>query len=252
MNSEPVLLHVDDGIATVTLNDPARRNSVSARLSTGLAAVCAHIAADEQVRAVVLTGAGPAFSAGGDLDSLTRRSAPLDVSYAGFAGIAGLPVPVVAAVNGPAVGAGLGFAMAADVIIAGRSARFDPRFLDIGIHPGGGQLWRLQRLVGRQAAAAMIVFGESAGPEVAERLGLVWKVVDDDQLLEAARAMAARVVGRSAELVHRTLSSLRVLEGVANERQALELEKSAQEWSMTRPAFAAGVAALRARLTGAG
>jgi enoyl-CoA hydratase len=239
---------VSDGIAWITLNDPARRNCVSAELSTDLAEACGELARDPAVRVAVVTGAGPAFSSGGDIGSLTRPGSPLEVLYRGFAGLASLPVPVLAAVNGPAVGAGMNFALACDVIVAGSSARFDPRFLDVGIHPGGGHLWRLQQLVGRQAAAAMVIFGESVTAEQAEQLGLVWRAVADDELASTARALASRVAGRSPELVRRTKASLAASTGITQPRLAVDLEQVAQEWSMRRPAFAAGVQAMRDRL----
>lgn len=239
---------VADGIAWITLNDPARRNCVSARMSLDLADVCEELAGDPAVRVAVITGAGSSFSSGGDIDSLTRPGQPLEVLYRGFSGLASLPVPVLAAVNGPAIGAGMNFALACDVIVAGSSARFDPRFLDVGIHPGGGHLWRLQQLAGRQAAAAMVIFGEKITAGQAERLGLVWRVVADDELAGAARELAIRVAGRSPELVRRTKASLAASTGITHRRLAIDLEHVAQEWSMRRPAFAEGVAALRDRL----
>jgi len=244
-----VLVDVADDIAWITLNDPARRNCVSARLSVALAEVCEEIAGNSKIRVAVLTGAGSTFSAGGDIDSLTRRDQPLEVLYRGFRGLASLPVPVIAAVNGPAVGAGMNFALSCDVIVAGMSARFDPRFLDIGIHPGGGHLWRLQRLVGTQAAAAMVILGESVSAEHAERIGLVWRAVGDDELVATVRALATRVAGRSPELVRRTKASLVASQGITHERMAIDLEQVAQQWSMSRPAFAEGVRTLREKLT---
>jgi enoyl-CoA hydratase/carnithine racemase len=246
--SRLVACDVTDGIAWITLNDPARRNCVSARLSLDLADVCEELARDRAVRVAVITGAGSSFSSGGDIDALSRPAQPLDVVQRGFTALATLPVPVLAAVNGPAVGAGMNFALACDVIVAGRSARFDSRFLEVGIHPGGGHLWRLQQWVGRQAAAAMVIFGENLTAEHAERIGLVWRVVADDELAGAARELAGRVAARSPELVRRTKSTLGASAGITHPRLAVDLEQVAQEWSMGRPAFAEGVQALRARL----
>jgi len=246
--SRLVACDVTDGIAWITLNDPARRNCVSARLSLDLADMCEELARDRAVRVAVITGAGSSFSSGGDIDALSRPGQPLDVVQRGFTALATLPVPVLAAVNGPAVGAGMNFALACDVIVAGRSARFDSRFLEVGIHPGGGHLWRLQQWVGRQAAAAMVIFGENLTAEHAERIGLVWRVVADDELAGAARELASRVAARSPELVRRTKSTLGASAGITHPRLAVDLEQVAQEWSMGRPAFAEGVQALRARL----
>ncbi|MGW1029083.1 enoyl-CoA hydratase-related protein [Streptomyces sp. NPDC002577] len=243
-----VRLEVDDHVAVLTLDDAGRRNAVTADLSRAVRTAVAQIRGRPEVRAVVLTGAGPAFSAGGDVDSLAARSEPLSVFSEGVAALAELTIPTVAAVNGPAVGAGMNWALACDVIIAARSARFDPCFLDIGIHPGGGHLWRLQNLVGRQATAAMVLFGETLDGEQAAALGLAWQVVDDDQLMPAALRLARRAAGRSGELVRRTKETLAVSTTLTDARAALDLETDAQRWSMDRPAFAEGVARLRRRL----
>jgi enoyl-CoA hydratase len=239
-----------DGVATITLNDPGRRNSVTAELSIAVEAACRKAAANREARAVVVTGSGPAFSAGGDITTLTERSAALRDLYRGFEAVAGLTVPTVAAVNGPAVGAGVNFALACDVIVAAESARFDPRFLDVGIHPGGGHLWRLQGRVGRQAAAALVLFGEAlTGPQAVAH-GLAWACVPDGELLDKAWALARRAAGRSPELVRRTKSTLDVSTYITNGRDASDLEQVVQEWSMAQEAFKEGVEAMRRRLAG--
>lgn len=239
-----ITFSVDDGVGLLTLDDPSRRNAVSAALSVAVRSAVRPLAPD--VRALVLAANGPAFSAGGDIDSLTRRDVPLPVLYEGFQAISALPIPTIAAVDGPAVGAGMNWALACDVIIASPKAAFDPRFLDIGIHPGGGHLWRLTRLVGRQAAAAMVLCGESVSGQDAVTIGLAWRCVDDP--VSFALALARRVAGRSDELVRRTKATLDASAALTHEEAAVELEQQAQEWSMTRPAFAEGVARLRARL----
>lgn len=237
-----------DGVATITLNDPARRNSVTAELSIAVEAACREVAADRAARAVIVTGAGPAFSAGGDLATLTSRTVPLRDLYRGFEALAALNVPTLAAVNGPAVGAGMNFALACDVIIAAESARFDPRFLDVGIHPGGGHLWRLQARAGRQAAAAMVLFGEAlTGPEAVIH-GLAWTCVPDGGLLDKARVLALRAARRAPDLVRRTKATLSASAPITNAREASDLEQIVQEWSIAQPAFQEGVAALRRRL----
>jgi enoyl-CoA hydratase len=237
-----------DGVATITLNDPGRRNSVTADLSIAVEAACREVAANREAHAVVVTGAGPAFSAGGDITTLTQRNARLRDLYRGFVALSRLTVPTIAAVNGPAVGAGVNFALACDVIVAGESARFDPRFLDVGIHPGGGHLWRLQRRVGRQAAAALVLFGEALTGAEAAAHGLAWACVPDGELLAKAHAMARRAAKRSPELVRRTKSTLDASEYITNGRDATDLEQVVQEWSMAQPAFKEGVEAMRRRL----
>ena len=135
-----VLTEIEDGVATVTLNHPEVRNAVSLDMNRELDAVFDRLEADESVGAVVLTGAPPAFSAGANLDELLAADDPesLGIIYAGFLRVAHTPLPTVAAVNGATVGAGMNFALACDVILAGRSAMFESRFLQIAIHPGGG------------------------------------------------------------------------------------------------------------------
>jgi enoyl-CoA hydratase/carnithine racemase len=150
-----VHLRVDDGVAVVTLDDPERRNALSATLAGELVATLDALDASDEVGAVVVTGAPPAFCAGADLSELgTSRERGLRQIYEGFLRVARMTVPTIAAVNGAAVGAGMNLALACDVRLAARSARFDTRFLQLGIHPGGGHTWMLRRLVGEQAAAA--------------------------------------------------------------------------------------------------
>jgi enoyl-CoA hydratase/carnithine racemase len=251
--SQRVLTGLAGGIATITLNDPSRRNSVTPELSIAVEAACQQIAADWDARVVIVTGAGPAFSAGGDLGSLTDAAqtgtaASLRTVYRGFEALAALTVPTLAAVNGPAVGAGMNFALACDVIIAAESARFDPRFLDVGIHPGGGHLWRLQARAGRQAAAALVLFGESLTGQQAAARGLAWACVPDSDLLSKARELAGRAARRSPDLVRRTKATLSASVPITNARDATDLELIAQQWSMSRPAFREGVAALQRQL----
>jgi enoyl-CoA hydratase len=246
--SQLVRMDLADGIAVITLNDAARRNSVTAELSLALESACREVAAHPEARAVVVTATGPAFSAGGDVGTLTDRTVPLRILYRGFDALAALAMPTIAAVNGPAVGAGMNFALACDVIIAAESARFDPRFLDIGIHPGGGHMWRLQARVGRQAAAALVLLGEALTGRDAVVHGLAWACVPDDELLDKAHALAARAAGRPADLVRRTKATLNVSAAITNLRDASDLEQVAQEWSMGQPAFRDGVAALQRRL----
>lgn len=245
-------VEIVEHVAWLTLDNLARRNSVTAALSTELARRCAEVADDPDVHVVVLTSSGPVFSAGGDVDSLSGGSERLGVLYRGFDALAGLRVPTIAAVNGAAVGAGVNFALACDVIVAAESARFDPRFLDIGIHPGGGHLWRLSQRVGGQAATALVIFGEQVTGRQAAELGLAWSCVPDDELIPAVRSMAARAARRSAELVQRTKASLRASLPITVARQAVDLEFAAQQWSMTRPAYRAGVRLLQERLAAKG
>src|SRR5204863_4629343 len=127
---------------------------------------------------------------------------------AGFLRLAHPSLPTVAAVNGAAVGAGMNMALACDVILAARSARFDTRFMQIGIHPGGGHTWRLRRITDQQTVMAMVLFGEAVDGERAGDIGLAWRCVDGAELLDATTALAARAASFPRELTSPTKSTL--------------------------------------------
>lgn len=238
-------------VAVVTLDDPERRNALSRDLCAELADTMDQLEGDETIGAVVVTGAAPAFCAGADLTQLgaSRRDGLLAI-YEGFLRVANSPLPTIAAVNGAAVGAGMNLALAADVRLAGRSARFDTRFLDLGIHPGGGHTWMLRRIVGPQAAMAMVVFGQRLDGEEAERVGLAWRCVDDDELLTTSVEMAARAADGPPELTRRIKATVRAVADIDAHADAVERELGDQLWSMDQPAFAERLAQLQARITG--
>jgi enoyl-CoA hydratase len=235
-DSPLVDVRVDDGVGLLCLNDPAHRNALSKRLSDDLADAVA-MALDRGARALVLSAAPPVFCAGGSLDGLLRRDVPLAEMYAGMERLAAAAVPTIAAVGGPAIGAGVNLPLACDVVIATPAARFDPRFLDVGIHPGGGHLRRLAGRVGAQGAAAMVLCGDLLTGEEAERHGLAWRCVPADELDRTALKLARRAAARSPELVRRTKESLQESLGVSV-AEAAALELAAQEWSVGRPEFA--------------
>ena len=153
-----MLTDVADGVGTLTLNNPDERNTLTAPMVAEIVAAMDEIEADESVGAIVVTGTPPAFCAGANLGNL--RQAPTASSlgniYEGFLRIARSPLPTLAAVNGAAVGAGMNLALGCDVRLAARRARFDTRFLQIGIHPGGGHTWMFRRIAGPQATMAAV------------------------------------------------------------------------------------------------
>lgn len=224
------------GVDVVTLNDPDRRNAITPRLADELAEALTTLAADDTARAVVITGAGPAFCAGADRDALSRADEPLlRRIYSAFLTVRELPLPTVAAVNGPAVGAGLNLALACDVRIAGRSAVFDSRFVTIPIHPGGGHTWMLSHAIGPQAAAAMTLFGQPVdGPRAAE-IGLAWTCVPDGDLRAASVEFCARVVAAPPLLVREIKDTLRTAH--PEHGDATEFELRRQLASIERPEY---------------
>ncbi len=204
----PVLYACDaDGIATITLNRAELRNPISdLDLIEALLTTLTAMEDDPKVRVAILTGAGTAFSAGGNLKAMRPDSGGLNASLPARtrrnykSGIQRLPlafaaleVPVIAAVNGPAIGAGLDLACMCDLRVAGQSAKFAESFVKLGIIPGDGGAWLLQRIVGFSKAAELTLTGETIGADEALRIGLISQVVPDAELLEAARALALRI-----------------------------------------------------------
>ena len=157
--------------AVVKINRPEARNAVNGAVAQGIEEAIDKIEADDSIWVGILTGEPPVFCAGADLSHLgeSQREGLLRI-YEGFLRIGRSPLPSIAAVNGAAVGAGVNLALVCDVIVAAESARFDTRFLQLGIHPGGGHTWMLQRRVGPQAAAAMVLFGQILDGRQAARL----------------------------------------------------------------------------------
>lgn len=203
----PVLYTCDAaGIATITLNRPDLRNPISEpAVIEGLLGVLAAMEADPSVRVAILTGAGAAFSSGGNINAMkpgaglnaglparTRGNYKRGIQQLPLA-FAALEVPVIAAVNGAAVGAGLDLACMCDLRIAGQSAKFAESFVKLGIIPGDGGAWLLQRVIGFSKAAELSLTGETIDAAEALACGLVSRVVPDADLMDAARALAGKI-----------------------------------------------------------
>jgi enoyl-CoA hydratase len=242
-----VTLEVSDGVGVLRLSDPAHRNALSPALSNCLASAIGK-ALEHNVGALVLTAEPPVFCAGGSLDALLTRDVPLAASYAGFTALASAPVPTIAAVSTPAVGAGVNLPLACDIILTSPGARFDPRWLDVGIHPGGGHLWRLAERIGPQGAAALVLCGDVLDGQEAAATGLAWRCVPEEELVPLAMKFAKRAAGRPRELLARTKASLRASGLLATADQAMALELEAQEWSMDQPGFAERIREIQASL----
>jgi enoyl-CoA hydratase len=244
-----VLLNISDGVATLTLNNPGERNVLSAEMVGDIISTMDAIEANESVRALVVTGAGSAFCAGAKLDDLENASeSSLGDIYEGFLRIACSPLPTIAAVNGAAVGAGMNLALGCDVRIAARRARFDTRFLHIGIHPGGGHTWMMRRIVGPQAAMAAVIFGEVLDGTEAERIGLVWRCVEDAELQAHAHAVAARAASFPRVLLTATKQTIADMAEVSTQDEAVERELGPQVWSLNQPWFPDRIAELKAQI----
>ena len=245
-----VLTDFADGVATLTLNNPDERNTLTAPMVTEIVAAMDAIEADESVGAIVVTGTPPAFCAGANLGNLgTADGDSLGAIYEGFLRIARSPLPTLAAVNGAAVGAGMNLALGCDVRIAARRAKFDTRFLQIGLHPGGGHTWMLRRIAGPQTAMAAVVFGQVLDGAEAERVGLAYRCVDDDELLSIAHAIAATAASAPRELAIVTKATIRDMADIDDHPAAVQRELDPQLWSTKQPWFAERLAALRAKIS---
>lgn len=236
-------LHVDqrERVVVLTVDDADRKNALSPEMVDAIVATVARVNADESVGALVVTGAGSAFCSGADLGNLVKLTAaeggdPTEVRqiYDGFLAFRDSPLPTIAAVNGPAVGAGMNLALACDLRVTCPSARFDTRFAQIGLHPGGGHVWMLDRLVGPQTTAAMALFGERIGGERAVELGLAWTCVPDDELVDTAVAMAARAASIPRDLVTKVKQTLRDAPWQPDFEAAVTTELDRQAWSFAQ------------------
>ena len=243
-----VTREVDAGVGRLHLNDPRHRNVLSKQLSDQLASAVTDVVA-RGAAAIVLTAEPPVFCAGGSLDGLLNRELPLAQTYAGYRALIEAPVPTIAAVAGAAVGAGVNLPLACDVVIAAESARFDPRFLDVGIHPGGAHLWRLVQRVGVQGAAALVLLGDTLTGAEAQAHGLAWRCVPDTELDAVALALATRVATRSASLVRRTKQTLQATLAATSFEEAFALELDAQEWSVNQPEFTSTIRRIQGEIT---
>jgi enoyl-CoA hydratase len=253
MPSDLVTVARHGGAALLTLNLPERRNVLSAPLVRAVGSAFDALEADDGVRAVVLTGAGPAFCAGAELSTLRAAAdgafdAVREV-YDGFLRVLRSPLLTVAAVNGPAVGAGFNLALACDVRLAARRAVFDTRFAKLRLHPGGGHAWLLARAVGEQQAKLACLLGETWDGARAKEVGLVAEVCDDDALVGRALELARRLDDHEPAFARRLTDSLRRAFVTTAHAEALARETEAQQWSTTRPAFKAGVAAIEAQVS---
>lgn len=220
--SEPLVLNARDGaVLTLTLNRPAALNSFTTALHRALFAALDEAAGDASVRCVVLTGAGRGFCAGQDLSDPavapdpTPGAPPKDLGeviahhYRPLVvRLHTMPVPVIAAVNGVAAGAGANLALACDLVVAARSASFIQAFTKIGLVPDTAGTWLLPRLVGRARAIGLALTGDKLGAEEAERMGLIWRCVDDAALAGEVQALAQRLAAMPARALALTRQAL--------------------------------------------
>ncbi len=247
-----VLSATQGAVRSLTLNRPAVLNSFTGAMHDQLLAALNAAAGETSVRAVVITGAGRGFCAGQDLSDADMAAADgtapdvgavIEKRYLPLAlRVRSMPVPVVAAVNGVAAGAGANFALGCDMVIAARGASFIQAFSKIGLVPDCGGTWLLPRLVGRARALGLALTGDKLAAEEAQRIGLIWACVDDAALMDSAMALAARLAAMPTKALAATRLALDA-SSMLDYAQALALEASMQRDLGRAHDFQEGVAA---------
>ncbi|RSZ45813.1 MULTISPECIES: enoyl-CoA hydratase-related protein [unclassified Variovorax] len=258
--TEPLVLTSNAGaVRTLSLNRPAALNSFTTQLHEALMAELEAAANDASVRCVVLTGAGRAFCAGQDLadpsvaPDPTPGAAPKDLGhvistyYAPLvARLRSMPVPVIAAVNGVAAGAGANLALCCDLVVAARSASFIQAFTKIGLVPDTGGTWLLPRLVGSARALGIAMLGDKLPAEEAARIGLIWQCVDDAALTETTAALASKLAGMPTRALIATREAMAAAQGM-DLGEALAEEARIQRDMGNAADYREGVEAFRAK-----
>jgi enoyl-CoA hydratase len=262
MSQNLVRLERDDGLVTLILEDPKRRNAMTEAMGRALSDRVSELAGDASAQAVVLTGSGSAFSAGGDLGMIEAKaragaSQPggemrdshrrfMRDFYRLFLSVRDLPCPTLAAINGPAIGAGLCVALACDLRVAAREAKLGLNFTRLGIHPGMGATWTLPRLVGPAVAADLLFTGRILDGAEAEQIGLVNRAVPANELPRETARIAGELVAAAPLAVRGTKRSLALSPQASLEAQ-LDTEAAEQALCYESEDLQEGLAATRER-----
>lgn len=251
MSYQTIVFEAADGVARITLNRPDRLNSFNTQMHGEVQEALAVVRRDDSVRVLVLTGAGRGFCAGQDLGDrvVAPRGAPPDLGPSIEQGykplvlaLRRLPLPVIAAVNGVAAGAGANIALACDLVIAARSATFIQAFAKIGLVPDCGGTWVLPRLVGHARAMGLALLGEKLSAAQAAQWGLIWRCVDDGQLPVEVDTLARQLAVAPTRGLARTKQAL--LEGWSRTlEEQLDVERDYQQELGHSADYVEGVAA---------
>jgi len=252
MPSDPVLIEKDGGVVTLTLNRPDVRNAMNVELTEAFVQAVRGLREDAEVRAVIVTGAGTAFCAGGDL-SWIKPGPDADVPamrrkmrefYPKFLAVRDLAVPTIAAINGHAVGAGLCLALACDVRYASTEARLSAPFTRLGMHPGMAATYLLTRLIGTARAADLLFTSRAVDAGEAERMGLINRAVAGDELLATARQTAVQIAANAPIPMEMTKRAIYLAER-ADMETMLEYEGMAQPITLATSDLLEGLASVK-------
>jgi 2-(1,2-epoxy-1,2-dihydrophenyl)acetyl-CoA isomerase len=253
----PVLSAVEGGVLSLTLNRPQRLNAMNNALIEAMNRELARARDDAAIRAVLLTGNGRGFCAGADLAGGgtvdAAASAPPDLGAnmdrifnPMIRAMRSLPKPIVGAINGVAAGGGANFALACDIVLAARSARFDQAFVRISLMPDLGGTWFLPRTVGDARARGLAMLGKSVPAEEAERMGMIWQTVDDDALMAEAAKLARQLAG-GPTLSYAAIKQAINAAATNTLDQQLDLERDSQRALGRSADFKEGVSAFLAK-----
>lgn len=255
MSYQTIVFEASDGIARLTLNRPDRLNSFNTVMLAEVRDALAAVQHDASVRVLVLTGAGRGFCAGQDLGDrlVAPGGAPPDLGSSIESGykplilaLRRLPLPIIAAVNGVAAGAGANIALACDLVIAARSAAFIQAFSKIGLVPDSGGTWLLPRLVGHARAMGLALLGEKLSAEQAAQWGLIWRCVEDAELPGEVDTLARQLAAAPTRGLARTKQAM--LEGWSRTlEEQLDVERDYQQELGHSGDYAEGVAAFMAK-----
>ena len=252
MPSDPVLIEKDGGVVTLTLNRPDVRNAMNVELTEAFVQAVRGLRDDAEVRAVIVTGAGTAFCAGGDL-SWIKPGPDADVPamrrkmrefYPKFLAVRDLAVPTIAAINGHAVGAGQCLALACDVRYASTEARLSAPFTRLGMHPGMAATYLLTRLIGTARAADLLFTSRAVDAGEAERMGLINRAVAGDELLATARQTAVQIAANAPIPMEMTKRAIYLAER-ADMETMLEYEGMAQPITLATSDLLEGLASVK-------
>lgn len=246
-----ISLQIEAGAAFLTLNRPDRLNSFTVEMHEEMQSALTKIEGDQNVRALLLTGSGRGFCAGQDLNdrAVAPGSEPADLGYSCetywnpmVRRLSEMPIPVICAVNGVAAGAGANLALACDIVIAAQSAKFIQSFANIGLIPDSGGSWILPRLIGQARAMAITLTGEPVSAKKAESWGMIYRVVENEALLEEATALTKRLASGPTKGLSETKKRIR-LSPLNTLQEELDLERDAMRMLGNSKDYAEGVSA---------
>jgi 2-(1,2-epoxy-1,2-dihydrophenyl)acetyl-CoA isomerase len=251
MTQSTILFEIKDSVAFLTLNRPNRQNAFNALMYEEVRAAVKQVQPEKGARVLLLTGSGSAFCAGHDLGNRSNVSRS-DISNIAIAiekgcnplirGLHKLELPVICAVNGAAAGAGVNLALACDIVLAARSASFTQDAANFGLVPDSGGTWFLPRIVGHARAMGLAMLGDSIDAEQAERWGMIWKCVDDDNLMHEAHALAQRVANQPTLALALTKRAINIAH-TKNLDEQLDVERDCQRQAGRTEDYREGLAA---------